>query len=72
MPSLNYSVVGVRPDGKVAACQDCDSLNKARLVAKYMRWQHNDWKVRIDGRPGETETDLPTLDPDSPTRGAGF
>jgi hypothetical protein len=66
MPPLNYSVVGIRPDGTIAACQDCDSLDKARSIARLMRLQHSDWTVRIDGRPGETETDMPLVDPDPP------
>jgi hypothetical protein len=65
---LNHSVVAVKPDGTIAAVRDCDTLDEAKAVAKRMRELHNDWTIRIEGRPGETKTDFPVVESDPPSR----
>jgi hypothetical protein len=61
MDKPKYLVLGIRPDGSVGVCRDCETFDTAHFMAAMIRRKYPDWKVRID-TTDDTEIEMPVME----------
>lgn len=46
--SVAYRVVGIRPDGTIGIQQFSNNEQRAKLIERYVKQMHADWKVLVE------------------------